>query len=125
MRNTGRRTRSRKHRDRRQYNLARRQFTNRGLEKVQYRRYEAEYIQINRIVGKLTSNKKATEENIKKAEFEFMMDMKTLISKTAIDPELTRVRTKSAEKTKKPSRTATAQSLTSCQSDGAWYRHTH
>ena len=34
-----------------------------------------------------------TEENIKKAEFNFMLDLKTLISKTAIDPEMTRVRT--------------------------------
>ena len=53
---------------------------------------EAKYIQINHIVGKLTTNKKATEDLIKKAEFEFMMDLKTLISKTAIDPELIRVR---------------------------------
>ena len=53
---------------------------------------EAKYIQINHIVGKLTTNKKATEDHIKKAEFEFMLDLKTLISKTAIDPELTRVR---------------------------------
>ena len=55
---------------------------------------EAKYIQINHIVGKLTANKKATEDHIKKAEFEFMLDLKTLISKTAIDPELTRVRTR-------------------------------
>ena len=54
---------------------------------------QAYYIQINHIVGKLTSNKRITEEHIKKAEFEFMMDLKTLIAKTAIDPELTRVRT--------------------------------
>ena len=53
---------------------------------------EAKYIQINHIVRKLTSNKKITEEHIKKAEFEFTMDLKTLIAKTAIDPELTRVR---------------------------------
>ena len=53
---------------------------------------EAKYIQINHIVGKLTTNKKATEDHIKRAEFEFMLDLKTLISKTAIDPELTRVR---------------------------------
>ena len=33
-----------------------------------------------------------TEETIKKAEFIFMLDLKTLISKTAIDPEMTRVR---------------------------------
>ena len=52
----------------------------------------AKYIQINHIVGKLTSNKKIMEEHIKKAEFEFMMDLKSLIAKTAIDPELTRVR---------------------------------
>ena len=54
---------------------------------------EAKYIQINHTVGKLTANNKATEDYIKKAEFEFMLDLKTLISKTGIDPELTRVRT--------------------------------
>ena len=53
---------------------------------------EAKYIQINHIVGKLTSNNKITEEHINKAEFEIMMDLKTLTAKTAIDPELTRVR---------------------------------
>ena len=54
---------------------------------------EARCIQINHIVGRLTENKKMTEENIKKAEFNFMLDLKTLISKTAIDTEMTRVRT--------------------------------
>ena len=44
-------------------------------------------------MGRLTENKKMTEENIKKAEFNFMLDLKTLIYKTAIDPETTRVRT--------------------------------
>ena len=53
---------------------------------------EAKYIQINNNVGKLTNKKKITEEHIKKAEFEFMKDLKTLIAKTAIDPKLTRVR---------------------------------
>ena len=53
---------------------------------------ETKYIRINHIIGKLTTNKKATEDHIKRAEFEFMMDLKTLISKTKIDPELTRVR---------------------------------
>ena len=53
---------------------------------------EAHYIQINHIVRKLTGKRKITENTIKKAEFEFMLDLKTLISKTAIDPELTRVR---------------------------------
>ena len=54
---------------------------------------EAHYLQTNHIVGKLTSNKKITEEHIKKAEFEFMMHLKTLIAKTAIGTELTLVRT--------------------------------
>ena len=54
---------------------------------------EAKYLQINHLVGKLTANKKVTGNNIKKAEFEIMLDLKTLISETAIVPELTRVRT--------------------------------
>ena len=62
------------------------------LSKYKTEGKEAKYIQINHIVGTLSTNKKATEENIKNAEFEFMLDQKTLISKTAIDPELTRVR---------------------------------
>ena len=53
---------------------------------------EAHYIQINHIVEKLTNNKKITGDHIKEAEFEFMMDSKTLIAKTALDPELTLVR---------------------------------
>ena len=53
---------------------------------------EAKYIQINYIVEKLTSNKKITEKHMKKAEVEFTMDKKTLIAKTALDPEPTRVR---------------------------------
>ena len=53
---------------------------------------EAHYIQINHIVGRITENKKLIEESIKKAEFNFMLDLKSLISKTAIDPEMTRVR---------------------------------
>ena len=44
------------------------------------------------IVKRLTENKKITKENIKKAEFSYMLDLKTLMSKTAIDPEMTRVR---------------------------------
>ena len=33
---------------------------------------EVHYIQINHIVGKLTENQKSTEDNVKKAEFNFM-----------------------------------------------------
>ena len=64
-----------------------------NLSKYNTEGKEAKYIQINHIVGNLTANKKITEDNIKKAEFEFMLDLMTLVSKTAIDPELTRVRT--------------------------------
>ena len=53
---------------------------------------DAHYIQIKHIVGKLSGNKKITEDTTKIAEFEFMLDLKTLISKTGFDPELTRVR---------------------------------
>ena len=53
---------------------------------------EALYIQTNHIVGKITENKKLPEDNIKNAEFILMLDSKTLISKTSIDPEMTRVR---------------------------------
>ena len=53
---------------------------------------EAHYRQINHFLGKLTENKELTEDNIKKAKFNFMLDLKTLILKTAIDMEMTRVR---------------------------------
>ena len=52
---------------------------------------EAHYIQINHFVGKLSGNK-ITKDTIKKAEFEFMLDLNSLISRTTIDPRLTRVR---------------------------------
>ena len=68
-------------------------------------RKEAKYVQINHMVGKLTTNEKIIEYHIKKAEFDFMMDPKTLIPKTAIDPELTRVRNSMRrERTAKQSR---------------------
>ena len=53
---------------------------------------EAQYIQKNYIVGSLTENKKMTEENIKKAEVNFMLDLETHVSKTAIDPEIASIR---------------------------------
>ena len=53
---------------------------------------EANYLLVNHILGKLTENKKVTEDSIKKAEVNFMLDLKSLISKTAIYPEMTRVR---------------------------------
>ena len=49
-------------------------------------------IQINYIVGKLSGDKKITEKTIKKAELKFMLNIMILISRTAIDPELTRVK---------------------------------
>ena len=52
---------------------------------------KAHYIQINHLLRQLSSNKKILEEAIKGADFEFLPDMKTLISGTAIDPALTGV----------------------------------
>ena len=78
---------------------------------------EAHYIQINHVVGKITGSKKLTEENIKKTEFNFMLDLKTLILKTAIDPELTRVRA-SMRREKIPHRKVTDRFLTSFQFGG-------
>ena len=52
---------------------------------------EAQFIQINQVIDKLTGDK-ATEEVIKRAEFNFMLDLKTLIAKSNTDAELNRVR---------------------------------
>ena len=53
---------------------------------------EAQFIQINQIIDKLTGNKKSTEEVIKKAEFNFKLDLKPLNAKANTDAELSRVR---------------------------------
>ena len=53
---------------------------------------EAQFIQINQIIKKATGNQKNTEETIKKAEFNFMLDLKTLIAKSSTDADLNRVR---------------------------------
>ena len=63
------------------------------LSKYNTDRKETKCIQINYLVDKFTANKIVTEDHIKKAEFDFMLDLKTMIAKTAIDPELTRVST--------------------------------
>ena len=53
---------------------------------------ENHYFQNNYIVGKFSSHRKTSEETIKKAEFEIMLDLKSRIPRTAIDHELTIVR---------------------------------
>ena len=53
---------------------------------------EAQFIQINHVIEKVTGNQKNTDETIKKAEFNFMLDLKTLIAKSSTDVELNRVR---------------------------------
>ena len=53
---------------------------------------EAHYKQINQIIGVVTERKKATEETIKKAEMDFMLDLKNLIAKSTTDAELNRVK---------------------------------
>ena len=53
---------------------------------------EAQFIQINQVIEKVTGNQKNTEETIKKAELNFMLVLKTLIAKSSTDSELNRVR---------------------------------
>ena len=53
---------------------------------------KAQFIQINQVVEKMTGDKKATEDAIKKAEFNFMLDLKTLIAKSNTDAVLNGVR---------------------------------
>ena len=53
---------------------------------------EAHYVQINQIIGAITEGKKLAEETIKKAEIDFMMDLKNLIAKSATDAELNRIK---------------------------------
>ena len=42
-------------------------------------------MQINQIIGTVTEGKKSTEETIKKAEMDFMLDLKSLIAKLATE----------------------------------------
>ena len=53
---------------------------------------EEQFIQISQKIDKCTGDKKATEETIKKAEFIIMLDLKTLLAKSATDAELNWVR---------------------------------
>ena len=46
------------------------------------------YIQINHVIKKLNTMITETEENIKKTKFNFMIDLKTVIHKTSVDPSL-------------------------------------
>ena len=52
---------------------------------------EAQFIQINQVIEKLTG-KKTTEGVIKEAEFNFMLDLEALMAKSSTDAELNRVR---------------------------------
>ena len=53
---------------------------------------EAHYVQINQIIGAITEIKKLAGETIKKAEMDFMMDLKSLIAKSATNAELNRIK---------------------------------
>ena len=53
---------------------------------------EAQFIHINQVIDKMVGAKKATEDVIKKAEFNFLLDLKTLIANINTDAELNRVR---------------------------------
>ena len=47
-----------------------------------------EYFQINHVIKKPSTKSTETEENLKQAEFMFMIDQKILIHKTSVDPKL-------------------------------------
>ena len=55
-------------------------------------RKEVQFIQINQVLNESTGDKKVTEETTKKTDLNFMLDIKTLIAKSAADAELYRVR---------------------------------
>ena len=68
------------------------QLADSGPEQVQHRRKRGPLHPDKSYCGKVIRKQKDKRRPNKKAEFEFMMDSKTLIARTAIDPELTRVR---------------------------------
>ena len=49
-------------------------------------------MQINQIIGTVTEGKKVTQETIKNAEMDFILDLNYLIAKSATDAELNRVK---------------------------------
>ena len=63
------------------------------FKKVKYRRQKNEVHSDKSHCRKSNHKQEGSRRPYQKAQFEFMMDLNTLISKTAIDPELTRVRT--------------------------------
>ena len=79
---------------------------------------EAPIIQINQVIDKLTGNKKATEDVIKKAEFNFMLDLKTLIAKSKTDLELNRVRDAMRRAERNTAQNPTDQSSRNYQTSG-------
>ena len=46
------------------------------------------YIQINHVINKPKTKSAEAEENLKKAEFNFMIDLRTLINKISVEPKL-------------------------------------
>ena len=62
-----------------------------GLKLYNTDRKEIQLIQRNQVIEEITGEKKSTEDTIKRAEFNFMLDLKTLIAKSSTDAELNRV----------------------------------
>ena len=62
---------------------------------------ESKFTQTNQVLEKMVGHKHATDDAIKKAEFNSMLDLKTLIKKSATDADSNRVRDamRRAEKT--------------------------
>ena len=53
---------------------------------------DAQFIQMNQVIAKMTEDRKTTEYSIKKAICSFMLDIKSLITKSGTDADLNRVR---------------------------------
>ena len=53
---------------------------------------EAQFIQINQVIEKVPEIKRTPKKQFKTAEFNFMLDLETLIAKSSTDAELNRVR---------------------------------
>ena len=68
-------------------------FTIVDLKAYNTERKEAQFVQINKVIEKVTGNKKTTENTIKKAEFIIMLNLKMLIAKLTTDAELNRSET--------------------------------
>ena len=58
-----------------------------GLKDYNIAKQTIHYIQVNHVIEKPKTKNTEAEENLKKAEFDFMIDMKTLLHKSSVVPK--------------------------------------